>query len=65
MNLVQENPFDILNSASESTSNWNYRIHSTYSGCDRRAAHSQETEKKRVKLVCQMDADTSRNTLKS
>jgi len=40
MNLVQGNPLGILQSVSESTAYWNYRIHSTYSGCDRCAAHS-------------------------
>ena len=64
MNFVQGNPLDILQSASESTSYWNYRIHSTYTGCDRCAAQGQEKEKKK-KLVFQKDADTSRNTLKS
>jgi len=59
MNLVQGNPLYILQSASESTSYWNYSIYSTYSGCDRCAAHGGG------ELVCQMDADNSRNTLKS
>lgn len=64
MNLVQVKPLDILQSASESSSDRSYRTDSTYSGCDRCAAHSQETEKKRGKLVCQMNANTPRNTLK-